>query len=70
MTQIRIVTKTHENDTQGVSKKKKKPHKGYAFIVYEREKDMKGIFTPFHYPLTRRRRSRSLPSTQHMREHN
>jgi hypothetical protein len=29
-------------------KKKKKPHQGYAFIVYEREKDMKGItVTPF-----------------------
>ncbi|EXJ56102.1 U1 small nuclear ribonucleoprotein 70kDa [Cladophialophora yegresii CBS 114405] len=26
--------------------KPKKPHKGYAFIVYEREKDMRGIF--FH----------------------
>lgn len=24
--------------------KPKKPHKGYAFIVYEREKDMRGIF--------------------------
>ena len=26
-----------------VSDKKKKAHQGYAFIVYEREKDMKGI---------------------------
>ena len=25
----------------------KKPHRGYAFIVYEREKDMKGIATIF-----------------------
>ncbi|KAJ5178185.1 Nucleotide-binding alpha-beta plait [Penicillium coprophilum] len=28
-----------------VSEKKKKAHQGYAFIVYEREKDMKGITT-------------------------
>jgi hypothetical protein len=28
-----------------VSDKKKKPHQGYAFVVYEREKDMKGITT-------------------------
>lgn len=26
-----------------VSDKKKKAHQGYAFVVYEREKDMKGI---------------------------
>jgi U1 small nuclear ribonucleoprotein 70kDa len=26
--------------------KPKKPHKGYAFIVYEREKDMRGNFVP------------------------
>lgn len=26
--------------------KPKKPHKGYAFIVYERERDMKGNHTP------------------------
>jgi hypothetical protein len=34
------------NDTQEASsgKKSKKAHRGYAFIVYEREKDMKGIF--------------------------
>ena len=25
-------------------KKGKKPHRGYAFVVYERERDMKGIF--------------------------
>lgn len=25
------------------SDKKKKAHQGYAFVVYEREKDMKGI---------------------------
>jgi hypothetical protein len=33
------------NDTQEASsgKKSKKAHRGYAFIVYEREKDMKGI---------------------------
>ena len=55
--QIRIVTDTH-------SDKKKKPHRGYAFIVYEREKDMKGTessistpinsrFPPLHVPLSR-----------------
>lgn len=39
--QIRIVKDT-------VSPKAgKKPHKGYAFIVYEREKDMKGIAARF-----------------------
>lgn len=26
--------------------KKKKPHRGYAFVVYEREKDMKGTASP------------------------
>lgn len=29
-----------------VSGKKKKPHRGYAFIVYERERDMKGNICP------------------------
>ena len=39
--QIRIVKDT-------VSEKAaKKPHRGYAFVVYEREKDMKGIITKF-----------------------
>jgi hypothetical protein len=35
------VTNTHEDDNKD-SKKKKKKHRGYAFVVYEREKDMKG----------------------------
>ena len=35
--QIRIVRSKDPNS--------KKPHRGYAFIVYEREKDMKGIDT-------------------------
>jgi len=35
--QIRLITDTHQNEN---SKKKKKKHRGYAFIVYEREKDM------------------------------
>ena len=26
-----------------ISGKSKKPHRGYAFIVYDRERDMKGI---------------------------
>jgi hypothetical protein len=24
--------------------KKRKPHRGYAFVVFEREKDMKGMY--------------------------
>ena len=36
---IRIV----KDDASG---KKKKAHRGYAFVVYERERDMKGIFPP------------------------
>lgn len=40
MLQIRIVRKENE-------KNPKKTHRGYAFIVYEREKDMKGTATPF-----------------------
>ena len=55
---IRIVTDTasEANGTTSESesnlgmpsqkKKKKKPHRGYAFIVYEREKDMKGNTSP------------------------
>ena len=35
------MTNTHEDDNKD-SKKKKKKHRGYAFVVYEREKDMKG----------------------------
>ena len=36
---IRLV----KDETSG---KGKKPHRGYAFVVYERERDMKGIFSP------------------------
>ena len=53
---IRIVvdTSAEPNGTAGGSdskpptkgKKKKKVHRGYAFIVYEREKDMKGTIFP------------------------
>lgn len=39
--QIRIVSDTHADEKKNASKKKKK-NRGYAFIVYEREKDMKG----------------------------
>ncbi|KAI4861621.1 RNA-binding domain-containing protein [Hypoxylon rubiginosum] len=35
---IRIVTDTHANEKPN---KKKKPHRGYAFVVFEREKDMR-----------------------------
>ena len=44
MVQIRIVTDTTD-ETAGANlkkRKKKKPHRGYAFVVFEREKDMKG----------------------------
>lgn len=53
--QIRIVADTHEDikseDGEAPKKKKKKkkgrkPHRGYAFIVYEREKDMKSNSSP------------------------
>ncbi|MCJ1402010.1 hypothetical protein MMC11_005229 [Xylographa trunciseda] len=46
---IRIVADTHDEDADGEGnekkkKKKKKAHRGYAFIVYEREKDMKTAY--------------------------
>lgn len=37
--QIRIVVDTHQAEKPN---KKKKKHRGYAFVVYEREKDMRG----------------------------
>ena len=41
--QIRIVADTSQaEENSKKSKKKKKIHRGYAFVVYEREKDMKG----------------------------
>ncbi|KAH8738019.1 U1 small nuclear ribonucleoprotein of 70kDa MW N terminal-domain-containing protein [Ilyonectria robusta] len=40
---IRIVTDTHAHEKPN---KKKKPHRGYAFVVFEREKDMRGKPTP------------------------
>lgn len=47
--QIRIVVDTHQDEKPN---KKKKKHRGYAFVVYEREKDMRGnqITTPLPYP--------------------
>ena len=55
---IRIVTdiKAESNGTASEDeikpRKKKKPHRGYAFVVYEREKDMKGnIPRHFSWPL-------------------
>lgn len=39
--QIRIVTDTHAHEKP--STKKRKPHRGYAFVVFERERDAKGI---------------------------
>ncbi|KAI4271125.1 MAG: hypothetical protein LQ337_006231 [Flavoplaca oasis] len=43
---IRIVTDTHEGSGgEGKpKKKKKKSHRGYAFVVYERERDMKEAY--------------------------
>ena len=49
---IRIIVdaNTEPNGASAESTKKpikrKKPHRGYGFIVYEREKDMKGIAPP------------------------
>jgi U1 small nuclear ribonucleoprotein 70kDa len=43
LVQIRIVTDTHP-ETKG--NKKRKPHRGYAFVVFEREKDMRGNYNP------------------------
>ena len=41
---MRIVRDTHdEGEDEPKSKKMKKAHRGYAFVVYEREKDMKSI---------------------------
>ena len=53
--QIRIVMDTtddhrSENGDSAKKKKKKKTHCGYGFIVYEREKDMKGKRPPFPDP--------------------
>jgi U1 small nuclear ribonucleoprotein len=42
--QIRIVVDTHAHEKPN---KKKKPHRGYAFVVFEREKDMRGKYEPF-----------------------
>ncbi|KAK9422207.1 hypothetical protein SUNI508_04886 [Seiridium unicorne] len=39
---IRIITDTHAHEKPN---KKKKPHRGYAFVVFEREKDMRGNTT-------------------------
>ncbi|TDZ37014.1 U1 small nuclear ribonucleoprotein 70 kDa-like protein [Colletotrichum spinosum] len=36
---IRIIADTHAHEKP---RKKKKPHRGYAFVVFEREKDMRG----------------------------
>lgn len=48
---IRIVSNTHD---EGKAPTKKK-HRGYAFIVYERERDMKGIYptSPLCSPFAR-----------------
>jgi U1 small nuclear ribonucleoprotein len=47
--QIRIVTDTHQDEKPN---KKKKKHRGYAFVVYEREKDMRGNPTTTPMPTT------------------
>ncbi|CAP68813.1 uncharacterized protein PODANS_7_7800 [Podospora anserina S mat+] len=52
--QIRIVRDTHAHEKPN---KKPKPHRGYAFVVYEREKDMRGniahIQTILHHHVRR-----------------
>lgn len=45
--QIRIVVDTHQDEKPN---KKKKKHRGYAFVVYEREKDMRGNEMTTPYP--------------------
>lgn len=40
--QIRIIVDTHAHKKPN---KKKKAHRGYAFVVFEREKDMRGNTT-------------------------
>jgi hypothetical protein len=37
--QIRIIRDTHAHEK---GNKKQKPHRGYGFVVFEREKDMRG----------------------------
>jgi U1 small nuclear ribonucleoprotein len=49
--QIRIVVDTHQDEKPN---KKKKKHRGYAFVVYEREKDMRGKTTKSPLPVTTR----------------
>ncbi|QPC65354.1 hypothetical protein HYE67_007585 [Fusarium culmorum] len=47
---IRVVTDTHADEKPN---KKKKPHRGYAFVVFEREKDMRAVcFLPWMYLLS------------------
>lgn len=65
---IRIVTdiKAESNGTMSEDdakpRKKKKPHRGYAFVVYEREKDMKGnILRHLFCPLLPSCRGRLTP---------
>lgn len=41
--QIRIVK---ENPAYAKPNKKTKPHRGYAFVVFERERDMRGNLSP------------------------
>ncbi|KAG7122378.1 U1 small nuclear ribonucleoprotein 70 kDa like [Verticillium longisporum] len=38
---IRIITDTHAHEKS--KNKKKKPHRGYAFVVFERERDMREL---------------------------
>ncbi|OAR02288.1 hypothetical protein LLEC1_03642 [Akanthomyces lecanii] len=57
----RIVVDTHAAEK---GNKKKKPHRGYAFVVFEREKDMRG---PSHRRFSELWPS-SLPSLLHVRK--
>ncbi|KAI1337996.1 U1 small nuclear ribonucleoprotein of 70kDa MW N terminal-domain-containing protein [Xylariaceae sp. FL0016] len=46
---IRLISDTHAHERPN---KKKKPHRGYAFVVFEREKDMRGNTTIDFVPTT------------------
>ncbi|KAI8950002.1 U1 small nuclear ribonucleoprotein of 70kDa MW N terminal-domain-containing protein [Xylaria longipes] len=51
---IRIIADTHAHERPN---KKKKPHRGYAFVVFDREKDMRGNTTTTNFLPDRPHRS-------------
>lgn len=50
VTDVTAETNGTANESKSKTEKKKKPHRGYAFVVYEREKDMKGTASPHPMP--------------------